>query len=217
MVWQNNQFQVVRKQPLSQISTVACNQQLVAVGQQDGKVFLLDYQLQIVQKITDYGQKVTALTFDKVVPTILHVANSNQLTSYDVKAQVQRLKNRPQSAIITGLQQVNFGRYELVAACLDGTLKFFDFDMAEAVQVTKMPPGCIVSKKLFINIVEDKLVAGGCYLDADEVLLTMQCQQHGWEPVGSFLSNGVVISSISADHEQVQITGFGGEIAVYGW
>jgi hypothetical protein len=70
---------------------------------------------------------------------------------------------------------VEFGRFELVAACLDGTLKFFDFDMSEPVQITKLPPGCVVNKKLFLVLVKDKLVAGGCYLDADEVLLTMRC------------------------------------------
>ena len=135
------------------------------------------------------------MLFDRVVSTILHVAvRDGFLTTYDVAKNCSRLKHRAvggSSAMITSLCQIDGGRYELVCACLDGTVKFYDFDVNEAVQVVKMPPGCLLKGKLFVDVYQNKLVAGGCYMEADEVLLCMQMKDEEWVPVGSQLTNGV--------------------------
>eukprot|EP00703_Trepomonas_sp_PC1_P000635 JAP95971.1 WD40 domain-containing protein [Trepomonas sp. PC1] len=218
LAFSDQKFILVQKMPLSQISCVGCSETMLAVGCQDGKVFIINLQqFTITNRITDFGQKVSAIAFDKLVQSIIHVANVNQLTTYDLKSEPRKLKNRFFKAQITALQQLESGRFELIAACLDGTINFLDFDIADPVQTTKLPPGCLVGKKLFLSLCGNKLVAGGCYLDADEVLLTMACQKESWEPVGSFLSNGVVISSICCSQDRVWVTGMGGEVAVYGW
>ena len=48
--------------------------------------------------------------------------------------------------------------------------------MQEPVQIIKMPPNCLVKGKLFVDLKGDKLTAGGCVMDADEVILCMKMQ-----------------------------------------
>lgn len=107
-----------------------------------------------------------------------------------------------------------------MSACLDGTLKFYDFDLDGCVNQIKMPAGCIVQNKLFVDCQAGHLVAGGCVLDGDEVLLEMQEDlEIGWKPVGSQLSNGIIIQGLklSPDGMRCYVIGLGGELAIYQW
>ncbi|CAL6019133.1 WD40_repeat protein [Hexamita inflata] len=79
-----------------------------------------------------------------------------------------------------------------------------------------MPPGCVIKGKLFVDVHGDRLIAGGCYMDADEVLLCMRMGQSGWEPAGSQLTNGIQIGSLKIKNN-IYVSGIGGELAVYEW
>lgn len=48
---------------------------------------------------------------------------------------------------------------------MDGNIRIYDFDVDDAVQIIKLPDGCIVNTKLLVAAQEDgKIVAGGCQL-----------------------------------------------------
>ncbi|CAL6019647.1 WD40_repeat protein [Hexamita inflata] len=215
--WQNG-FVLKNKIPVAAMSSIACSEQLLACGCTDGKIFIFDSQTyQIISKITDYGSPVTAILFDLVVPHILHVANQQGfITAYDLMHNCQRLKHRQTGSSITNMSQINDGRYEIVTSNLDGTIRFFDFDVQDPVQIVKMPPGCVIKGKLFVDVHGDRLIAGGCYMDADEVLLCMRMGQSGWEPAGSQLTNGIQIGSLKIKNN-IYVSGIGGELAVYEW
>ncbi|KAH0572339.1 WD40 repeat protein [Spironucleus salmonicida] len=215
----DGEFHIQYEIPCGEITSVAVNEKYLAIGCLDGKIFV--YQVENgrnIARFTEFSCAIQDMIFDNLIDQIIHVSViDGYLVSYDVIKQ-KTLKSRSlgRAGRVFQMQQVDHGRHELVCGCLDNTVKFFDFDVNEAVQVAELPRNCLQNGKMFCGLNGDRIVAGGATMDGDEVLALMREGEEEWEAVDCQLANGVGIIGVLVG-KNVYIIGDGGEIMAFEW
>ncbi|TNJ26561.1 WD40 repeat protein [Giardia muris] len=208
------------------VTCLAVNDSLLVSGGADGGIFAYKPTSGAhLAKVTGSFCKVLSLVLDLVVPTLVHASFSEGfIHTYDFKTETpRRLKNRQLPSGSGGfahtIAQVPTGRYELVCACVDGCVRFYDFDVADPVQEIYVPQDIFVNHRgrYLLACNANALVSAGCETEGDEVLMTLACEADEWVPADTQLCNGVSVASIwlASDGTRVVITGFDGEVAVY--
>jgi len=209
-----------------EVSAMGASPDFLVTGGDDGQLFLWDAATgQLLSRITEHFSRVLCVAFDLLVPTMIHVSLADgYISTHDFKNrdEPRRLKNRVlpghSGGAATAIQQVPCGRYEVAATCLDGVIRFFDFDVQEPVQEVLLPEGVYVGPraKYLLSLTEDRLVAAGCEFGGDEVMMVMEAGEKDWVPVETELTNGLQVCSVSfAGPRTVAATGARGEIFVY--
>lgn len=210
-----------------EVSAMGASPDMLVTGGDDGQLFLWDAgNGQLLSRVTEHFSRVLCVAFDLLVPTMVHVSLADgYISTHDFKnrAEPRRLKNRVlpghSGGAATAIQQVPCGRYEVAATCLDGVIRFFDFDVQEAVQEVLLPESVYVGPRAryLLTLTEDRLVAAGCECEGDEVMMLMEAGEKEWVPVETELTGGLQVCSVSfAGPRTVAATGTRGEIFVYG-
>ena len=209
------------------VSALDVNSQVLASGGADGGIFTYSPSSgAYLAKITGNFCHIFSVKCDILVPTILHASFSEgYIHTYDLKnaAQPKRLKNRQlpggSNGFAYSISQVPVGRYELACACVDGLLRFFDFDVDAPVQAIALPSSVFVNHKgrYMIDCNDKVLISAGCETEGDEVIMSLVCGADDWIPADTQFCNGVNGASVwlSKLGSQVVLTGFSGEVAVY--
>lgn len=209
------------------VSALDVNSQFLASGGADGGIFTYSPSSgAYLAKITGNFCHIFSVKCDILVPTILHASFSEgYIHTYDLKnaAQPKRLKNRQlpggSNGFAYSISQVPVGRYELACACVDGLLRFFDFDVDAPVQAIALPSSVFVNHKgrYMIDCNDKVLISAGCETEGDEVIMSLVCGADDWIPADTQFCNGVNGASVwlSKLGSQVVLTGFSGEVAVY--
>lgn len=209
------------------VSALDANAKFLVSGGADGGIFTYSPSSGAhLAKITGNFCHIFSLKCDLLVPTILHASFSEgYIHTYDLKdpSQPRRLKNRQlpggSNGFAYAISQVPVGRYELACACVDGLLRFFDFDVEEPVQSIALPASVFVNHKgrYMIDCNDKMLISAGCETEGDEVIMSLVCGADDWIPADTQFCNGVngVSVWLSKLGPQAVLTGFSGEVVVY--
>lgn len=209
------------------VTSLAASKDYMFSGGVDGQLFAWSTTSgALLGKVTEHSSRVYCIIADLVVPTIIHASfRDGYIASHDFKAMAapRKLKHRNMFGMAAGaaqlIRQVPCGRYEVAAACVDGVIRFYDFDVQDPVQEVALPEGVCANKKgrYVFDLTGQSIVTAGCECEGDEVIMTLINAGSEWAPNETHLCNGAEICTVNFDAtgRRVVMTGSAGEIFVY--